>query len=136
MRVEGASTIIGSVLTAAADRRVNADFAMGSPVAGATPSGAPLTPPSTSVEMLVALASVDPVLDRRRKLASVAERGLALLERLHQEAIEGSVMPERLAQLADWAASFALPDDRALADLARDIELRVRVELAKHDIQA
>ena len=45
-------------------------------------------------------------------------------------------MPERLRQLADWSARFALPEDTALAAVARDIDLRVRVELAKHDIRA
>ena len=136
MRVEGVPPLIGlAALSAAAERRSHAAFDVDHGAEGTTAHGPALTPPATSVEMLVALASVDPVVERRRKMATDAERGLALLERLHQEAMDGEILPERLAQLSEWAASFTLPADPALARVAQDIELRVRVELAKHDIQ-
>ena len=136
MRVEGVPPLIGlAALSAGAERRSHANFDVDHGAEGTAPHGSAMTPPATSVEMLVALASVDPVVERRRKMASDAERGLALLERLHQEAMGGEILPERLAQLSEWAATFTLPTDPALARVARDIDLRVRVELAKHDIQ-
>ena len=135
MRVEGVAPLMGlAAMTAAAERRSPGSFDVDQPP-GTAAQGAALTPPATSVEMLVALASVDPAVERRRKMATDADRGLALLERLHQEAMGGEILPERLAQLSEWAATFKLPDDPALAAVVRDIDLRVRVELAKHDIQ-
>lgn len=127
--------IVPSLLQLAAGRREPRDFGVDDPPAASPPS-APVTPPTTSVEMLVALASIDPAVERRRKLAAEADRGLALLERLHEESLGGGVMPERLEQLSAWVAGFAIPDDPELASVARDIELRVRVELAKHDLTA
>jgi hypothetical protein len=137
MRVEGVPPLLGiTAMAAGAERRSQQAFDPDQAAGGTTAPGPALTPPTTSVEMLVALASVDPGVERRRKMAVEAERGLVLLERLHQEAMGGDILPERLAQLAEWSASFALPDDPALAAVARDIDLRVRVELAKHDIRA
>jgi hypothetical protein len=137
MRVEGVPPLLGlAAMAAGAERRSQQGFDPDHGTNGAAAPGPGLTPPTTSVEMLVALASVDPAVERRRKMAVEAERGLVLLERLHQEAMGGDILPERLAQLAEWSASFALPDDPALAAVARDIDLRVRVELAKHDIRA
>lgn len=136
MRVEGVPPLIGlAAILAGNERRPPAAFDVDHAGGAPTPQGTQLTPPATSVEMLVALASVDPAVERRRKMAAQADRGLALLERLHQEALGGDILPERLEQLAQWSASFALPDDPALAAVVRDIDLRVRVELAKHDIQ-
>jgi hypothetical protein len=97
---------------------------------------AAMTAPTTSVEMLVALASVDPAVERRRKLAAEADRGLGLLERLYQDLQGDGVLPARLDELSAWVERFAVPDDPELAEVARDIEVRVRVELAKHDLKA
>src|SRR3954463_8586272 len=51
----------------------------------ATPAGQ--TAPTTSVQVLTALA--EPVIERRRKIAAEAERGLDMLERLHVELLQG-----------------------------------------------
>lgn len=136
MRIERPPPVIGpTMLQIVGGRREPPGFDVADPH-GAPQPGAPLASPATSVEMLVALASVDPVVERRRKLAAEADRGLALLERLHEESLGGGVLPERLEQLSAWVASFAVPDDPELASVAQDIELRVRVELAKHDLRA
>jgi hypothetical protein len=91
---------------------------------------APVTPVQ-SVEMLVALAAVDPEREKRRRMAQKAEEGLDNLEALHAEIVAGRPSSERLEGLAAWAKSIGKPDDSQLADLVRDIELRVLVELAK-----
>jgi hypothetical protein len=93
--------------------------------------GAAPVAPVQSVEMLVALAAVDPERERRRRMAQQAEEGLDQLEQLHQEMAGGEPSAERLAALKAWAKSIGQPDDAALAELVRDIELRVLVELAK-----
>ena len=87
--------------------------------------------PVQSVEMLVALAAVDPEREKRRRMAQKAEEGLDNLEALHAELVGGKPSQERLASLAAWAKSIGKTDVADLADLIRDIELRVLVELAK-----
>lgn len=94
----------------------------------------PATQPATSVQMLVALAATEPTVERRRRLAEGTDRGLALLEQLHAELVAGTPAPERLQELLEWSESFETPDDPQLATVAREIELRVRVEMAKHDL--
>jgi len=93
------------------------------------------TQPATSVQMLVALAAAEPTVERRRKMAAAADRGLTLLERFHAELMVGTPAPERLAELVEWSESVELPTDPHLASLQRDIEVRMRVELAKHDLR-
>lgn len=97
----------------------------------AAPAGAPMT----SVQMLVALAAADPAIERRRKLAVDAERGLKALETLHRELVAGIPGPERLREIADWSQTLEMPDEPVLAGILRDIDVRVRVELAKLDIE-
>lgn len=92
------------------------------------------TPPATSVQMLVALAATETDRDRRRRVAHATEQGLAALEALYQATVAAPLPLERLAALRDWAQAYAAPDEPRLQALARDVELRVRVELAKHDI--
>jgi len=76
--------------------------------------------------MLVVLAAGENETDRRRALAADAERGLSLLERLERE---GS--PGPLGDLADWASDLGASDDPDVERLARAIQLRALVELAK-----
>jgi len=142
MRIEGLPPAIRQALIAAAAARVEpfrAETGGGEPPPpSAIPpaaAGAVGAQPPTSVAMLVALAATDPVAERRRK-AAATDRGLSLLEALRDELELGLASPEQLHQLADWVGGFAIPDDPELATLAREVELRVRVELAKHDLTA
>ncbi|WP_414705372.1 flagellar assembly protein FliX [Pseudomonas sp.] len=43
---------------------------------------------------------------------------------------------ERLREIAEWSQTFETPDDPVLAQILSEIDLRVRVELAKLDIEA
>lgn len=100
------------------------------------PAPAPSTAqPATSVEMLVALAAAEPPVERRRKMAEATNRGLALLERLHAELLAGGLEPELVEELVEWSESFQAPENPELAALASEIEVRVRVELAKHELR-
>lgn len=100
------------------------------------PHHQPAATPATSVQMLVQLAAADPAVEQRRKLAEKAGRGLALLERLDKELLLRPAAVEPLAPLQDWLETLEMPDDPQLAALMEEIELRVKVELAKHEWRA
>ena len=94
----------------------------------------PSLSPATAVQLLVAVAaSAEPAETRRRHEARPLARGVALLHRFHAAAVGGAAPPALLREMVDWTTTFELPDDPVLASLARDIELRVRVELARHE---
>lgn len=95
---------------------------------------APTLQASTTVHVLLAAATaLETPQEKRRREARPAARGLEILDQLHAAGVKGVPEDKALDALAQWAAAFEMPEDPALADIARDIELRVRVELAKHD---
>lgn len=112
------------------------------PAAAAPPPSPPPSAPAvtpglaqapTTVAMLMAMASADPQRDRRARMASDSARGVHLLDKLHRAVVAGEADPASLQALAAWLDEFEVPDDPHLAGLARDIALRVEVELAKHE---
>lgn len=138
MRIESLSPTLVRSLLAALPKG-----APGFPRIGEEPLAQPMphmngpgTVAAPSVEMLVTLSAANPAIERRRKLAQDASRGIDALERLHKELVAGVVSPARLQEIVEWSQSFETPDNPMLAGLLSDIDLRVRVELAKHDIQA
>jgi hypothetical protein len=98
--------------------------------------GGGTTQPVPNVAMLVTLAAADPAIERRRKQARDAERGLDALDKLRKELATGTPSVERLREIVEWSENFEPSDDPVLAGILSDIELRVRVELAKIDLQA
>nr|WP_218943107.1 flagellar assembly protein FliX [Sphingomonas sp. R-74633] len=98
-----------------------------------TNAAQPLNP---SVAMLVTLAAADPAIERRRKQSIDAQRGIDQLDSLHRELVAGVVSPARLEAIVEWSESFEASDDPTLAAILADIDVRVRVELAKLDMQA
>jgi len=140
VRIENLSPMLARSVTAALPKAVPGfSAAEGEAARGAVPQPAvngPQGVTAPSVQMLVALAAADPEMDRRRRVAKDAERGIDALERLH-DALRAGVAPvERLREIAEWSQSFDTPDDPALAQLLSEIDLRVRVELAKYDVRA
>lgn len=138
MRIEGLSTILIRGAFAALPKVVPGfsiveDGTRGVPQPAVPAPGAQ---PMPSVQMLVALAAGDPGVERRRKQAVDAERGVDALDRLHREVLAGTPSVERLQEIAEWSQSFATPDDPVLKGIMSEIDLRVRVELAKFDVQA
>jgi hypothetical protein len=138
MRIDNVAAVLRQALLAATAAKPAAGFPAEAEAVRPVPPPAtvPIGLPTTSVAMLVAMAANDPVVEQRRKLAAEADRGLSLLERLHRDLATGEPTPERLEEMAAWIAGFTPPDDPALGPVAREIELRVRVELAKHDLRA
>ncbi len=98
--------------------------------------GAATNQPVPSVAMLVTLAAADPAIERRRKQAINAERGVDALDKLHKELATGTPSVERLREIVEWSENIEASDDPVLAGILSDIELRVRVELAKLDVRA
>jgi hypothetical protein len=95
----------------------------------------PLSMTAPSVAMLLAMASVagtTPSKVRERQIARAA-RGLDVLAGLQAAQARGLDPGPALAQLADWAKDVEMPEDPALAEFFRELDLRVRVELAKHE---
>lgn len=137
MRIDSLSPMMARNLLAALPKSVSG-LTRNSPEA-LSPTPQPLPAPTasaaTSVQMLVAIAVNNPVAERRRKQARDAERGIDALDRLHKELVAGAPNVARLREIAAWSQNATPPEEPALAALMREIDLRVRVELAKLDIQ-
>ena len=84
------------------------------------------------VGMLMAMASVEGVPATRQRALARADKGLDVLDALHRAVLGDAEVTTAIADLADWLASEPI-SDRALAPLMRDIETRVRVEIARHE---
>ena len=134
---------LGPVIPPQRQRAAGAsDRGLPTPAAAAPPPPPPPSPPPvspglaqapTTVAMLMAMASADPQRDRRARLASDSARGVHLLDKLHRAVVAGESDAASLQALAEWLDGFEVPDDPHLAAVARDIALRVEVELAKHE---
>jgi hypothetical protein len=110
-----------------------ADFAVPEQIIPTPPTESATAQP-VSVQMLVTLASVEPTTARRRRIAAEADRGLSALERLDQTLAAGLAPVEQLNEVAAWSAAQETPEDPELRSILKEIDLRVRVELAKHEI--
>ncbi len=139
MRIDSLTPMLARSLLAALPKVVASGF----PRIGQEPNAEPMphvsgpaAVPMPSVEMLVTLAAADPGIERRRRLAQDADRGLDALDRLHKELVAGVASPARLQEIVEWSQSLETPDDPVLAGLLSEIDLRVRVELAKHEMLA
>lgn len=137
MQIAGLPPAMLQALLTAASPKIDRPFtAVEGEVLPMPPAAMPPAPQAaTSVQMLVAMAALEASAERRRMIAAETDRGLSMLERLHAELAAGVVAPERLQELAQWSESFEMPDDPQLASLAREIEVRVRVEIAKHEVR-
>lgn len=84
----------------------------------------------TSVDMLLAIASVDDEAERRRQMASHAAAGLDALEAL-DHATDEETRRQKGEELSEWAQG--VPDDGhpEITRILRQIELRALVEIAK-----
>lgn len=137
MRIDSLSPMMARNLLAALPKSV-AGYANPADEPAAMPHqplAVPGAVPATSVQALVAIAVNNPIAERRRKQARDAERGIDALDRLHKELVAGTPNVARLREIAQWSQTISIPEEPTLAELMREIDLRVRVELAKLDIQ-
>ncbi|WP_404367727.1 flagellar assembly protein FliX [Sphingomonas sp. MMS24-J45] len=130
MRITANPALVATLLQTALPKA--AGFAVAEKIAAPPAPATPVAQP-VSVEMLVTLATAEPAIERRRRAAADAERGLRALESLDRALSAGLPPVERLEEVAAWAAEEHAPQEPELAALLKDIELRVRIELAKHE---
>jgi len=135
VRIDGLSLPIVRGLLAALPRTVPSFAVIESEQRPAPPLQNTPAVSMPSVQMLVTLAATQDGIDRRRRIASEAGRGLDALGRFHDEIIAGAPSIDRLRDIADWAKHAQPPEDPTLAAIFREIDVRVRVELAKYNVE-
>jgi hypothetical protein len=86
-----------------------------------------------SVDMLMSIASSDGDREQRKRVVANAEQGLDHLEALHTGTLSGQVDPETLKGLSSWLSEQPEQVAPEVASIMRDINLRAKVELAKHE---
>lgn len=97
--------------------------------ASAATPGAPLAAPGS----VLALQEVGDALDGRRRAAARGHDMLDELERLKLGALDDRIPEDVLRRISAMVESAGHGvDDRRLADVIRDIEVRAAVEVAKH----
>lgn len=138
MRVDGVSLQVRMVLNALSKADTAALAMLPKMTMPEAPKQGQQLPPTLQTAanvnvLLAAAAALESPQDKRRREARPAAKGLDMLDRLHAAGVKGLPEKQALDALTQWAAAFELPDDPELAEIAREIELRVRVELAKHD---
>ena len=92
MRIDSLTPLMARSLLAALPKAASS-FPVAEEEAAARPvpmQGSGATAPTPTVAMLVTLAAADPMIERRRKLAKDAERGVDALDRLHKELATGT----------------------------------------------
>jgi hypothetical protein len=109
-------------------RSVRGQFTV--PDSDAAPTSTGALQALTSVDMLLAIASVDDEAERRRQKAAYAAAGLDKLEALDQAENEEE-RRRQAVDLAEWTQGVTRPDDSDLCRILRQIELRALVEIAK-----
>lgn len=133
MRIDGTTAMLQAMLAAPAPRRPEpAPFAPAqaqAPLPGQLAANAPVP----SVAMLVTLAAAGSEPERRQEMARDAATGLDRLDALHRELLVGRLTPARLQALKDWSRARTRPADPELARIMDELDLRILVELAKHD---
>ncbi|QDX25793.1 hypothetical protein FPZ54_07005 [Sphingomonas suaedae] len=138
MRVDGVSLQVRMVLNALSKADTAALATLPKMTMPEAPKQAQQLPPTLQTAanvnvLLAAAAALESPQDKRRREVRPPAKGLEMLDRLHTAGIKGLPKKDVLDALTQWAAAFELPEDPQLAEIAREIELRVRVELAKHD---
>ena len=104
------------------------------PIGVGTPARAASTAPvaqTASLDYLLALQGVDDPLHGRKKKILLGRSLLDTLEGVKADLLTGQVSPERLDNLMDMVSQARERSEPALDHLLDDIDLRVRVELAK-----
>ncbi len=104
------------------------------PVGVDTPARAANTAPAApaaSLDYLLALQGVDDPLHGRKRKVLLGRTLLDTLEAVKADLLTGRVSPDRLDQLIEMVGQARERSEPGLDSLLDDIDLRVRVELAK-----
>lgn len=132
MRVDSNTRVSGVAGRSGARGASGGEFIIGG-AAGAGRSAAAAMPTGVSgIEGLLALQAVGDPLERRRRTVRRGQGLLDQLESLRCDLLVGRVDPSRLDAMLEILAGAREREEPGLDSLLDDIELRVRVELAKH----
>lgn len=131
MRVDNTARANGLTARSGVNRSGSNGFFVNDEPQAARVASAQPTVAASSIDALLALQAVDdPLLGRRKAI----RRGTALLDTLEQvkaDLLIGQVSEGRLNQLMALIGQARERNQSGLDDVLDDIELRVRVELAK-----
>jgi len=136
VRIDGLGAIMPQLLVQAIGRAAPAMATLGDQAPPPDTSVQPnllANPAIGSVQMLVAMSAATPIEERRRRTVQRATRGLDALAALDAAAMVHAPREAMVETLADWSKELHEAGDPALDALMAEIELRVRVELAKYD---
>ena len=103
-------------------------------IAASRPAVVAGTAAATGIDALLALQAAEDPAHRRRKQVRRATALLDALEEMKADLVIGRVSEGRLNQLMSLIGQARERDDPRLDGLIDDIELRVRVELAKRGV--
>ncbi len=88
-------------------------------------------PTATTIEMLVAMAADTDPRAEREKMTRKGTQALDLLDRLNGKLMTGGNPADELDALSHWLETAGDMPDPQIRHLMDEIELRIRVELAK-----
>ncbi|WP_417670894.1 flagellar assembly protein FliX [Roseibium sp.] len=133
MRITGQKPISG-VQGRGSKKRSGNDGEVFSPDMGSETSSAPATSGATGIQgmdALLALQEVGEDPERKRKAAQYGHSLLDGLEAIRADLLGGQVSEDRLEALSREVSNALDSGDSEMDDVLREIELRVKVELAK-----
>jgi hypothetical protein len=136
VRIDGVNAILPRLLVQAIGRAAPAMASLNErtpPPDTALQPNALANPAIGSVQMLVAMSAATPAEERRRRVLQRATRGLDALAALDAATMIDAPREAVVETLADWSRELHEAGEPALDALMAEIELRVRVELAKYD---
>ena len=131
MRIEGYQRIAANVARATA-RPAGSNFTVGPQMESTRVSNASGPAPAAGLDTLFALQMVDEPMQRRRKTIRRGASMLGVLETMKADLLIGRVGEGRLNQLLSLIGQAREATEPGLDAVVDEIELRVRVELAKH----
>lgn len=131
MRIDGTGRIITANRSGTAGKASGGTFRpeTGQGAARAAQNSAPLS--AGGIDALLALQAVDDATTGRRKAVKRANLLLDALEEIRSDLLAGQVSEGRLNRAIALLAQARTQTDPELEAVVADIELRVRVELAK-----
>lgn len=131
MRIEGTGRIITASRPGAGARTSGAGFRPEAEPGATRASQGAAPSASTGIDALLALQAVDDATTGRRKTVRRANLLLDALEEIRSDLLAGRVSEGRLNRAIALLQQAKVATDAGLDALVADIELRVRVELAK-----
>ena len=131
MRIDGTSRTGVPGYAAALRRAGGASFAPDAEAAVARPAAAAPVLPTAGLEALLALQAVDDVVLKRRKAVRRGTQMLDTLDEVKADLLAGRVSEGRLNQLLALLGQAREATEAGLDATLDEVELRVRVELAK-----